>query len=428
MAYIKKLPTGRYCAQIYLGRDPVTHKTRWESKTFDREKDADQWAKALEVKRDDGKYKPTVSTATFADFLRETWLPAHSEQVRSSYNTEKTISKWILRPQSDTPFLGPVKLRSLTVDHFDKLYKAMRDAHGIRPRGIQHVHSLLRRAMKYAVAKNKLANNPTDNATVPTGKLGPARYLTEEQERRFIAAAKKERLTALWHLLLDSGVRPGEAFALKWEPDTSWQSEGAERPRWGWVDLDQKLVCVRATLSRLGVDKDKEGWTLTPPKTENSERDVPVSDDTVTELKRWRKQQITEQLKAGPHWQHHGFVFTTELGTPLGDNVRRAWTSVMKEADGGKGDIGKWGEEPEKPRSGPTPSRSFTPHYSMYVLRHTMISLNFLDGMDLALLSRRAGHDDPAFTFKRYGRGVRANASKVVADNTQRRWRAGSSS
>lgn len=56
MAYIKKLPTGRYCAQIYLGRDPVTRKTRWESKTFDREKDADQWAKALTLHTDGGDY------------------------------------------------------------------------------------------------------------------------------------------------------------------------------------------------------------------------------------------------------------------------------------------------------------------------------------------------------------------------------------
>lgn len=98
---------------------------------------------------------------------------------------------------------------------------------------------------------------------------------------------------------------------------------------------------------------------------------------------------------------------------------------MLREADAGKGDLGTWGPQPPKRRSGPTPERPFRPRFSVYVLRHTMATLNYLDGMDLGLLSRRLGHASYAFTFDTYGRGVSAQHTKVVAENTQRRWRAG---
>ena len=46
-----------------------------------------------------------------------------------------------------------------------------------------------------------------------------------------------------------------------------------------------------------------------------------------------------------------------------------------------------------------------------------MATLNYLDGMPLELLSRRLGHTDPMFTFKRYGKGVRAQHTKAAAAN-----------
>lgn len=41
-------------------------------------------------------------------------------------------------------------------------------------------------------------------------------------------------------------------MALKWEPDS------AEVPHWGWIDLDAKLVKVRATLARAGDGTEQE--------------------------------------------------------------------------------------------------------------------------------------------------------------------------
>jgi integrase len=96
-------------------------------------------------------------------------------------------------------------------------------------------------------------------------------------------------------------------------------------------------------------------------------------------------------------------VFATENGSPLGNNVRRTWIGVLKKADAGCGDLGEWGPEPKKPRSGPTPARSFTPRYSPYVLRHTCATLLLLGGMDLLQVSRRLRHKNISITARFYG-------------------------
>src|SRR5262245_58245511 len=110
MAHIKPIldPTThkpvRWYAQLYLGRHPDTKKVRFVSKTFRNKKEAEAWVTNMQKDRNDGVLRPTTTKITLAEFLRDTWLPNYATQVRSIYNTSKTLGKWILTPQSDTPF------------------------------------------------------------------------------------------------------------------------------------------------------------------------------------------------------------------------------------------------------------------------------------------------------------------------------------
>jgi integrase len=410
--------TGRWYAQIYLGRNPATGKPRFVSKTFAREKEAKEWASNMESERGKGLHKPSTDPKVkLAGFLRDMWLPSYRTQVSSTYNIEKTLGKWIYKVRPDIPFLGRITLKDLTVTDFDNLYVAM-VKHGMQERGIVHLHGLLRRALKFAVGKKYLTVNPTDNATLPKpGKQkeivdaadeeeGEVQYLKREQALRFLAVAKADRWSALWHLLLDGGLRPGEAFALKWRH----------------MDWDASSVKVAGTLVRQGVPKRKAGglgWKVMDPKTTTSKRDIPLSLATTTELRRWKKTQAAERLQMGPEWQDHGFIFATEFGTPLGNNMGRAWDRVLAKADGGKGDLGVWGPEPEKPRSGPTAQRTFTPRFPLYVLRHTSATLALLDDNDLLKVSRRLGHKNISITARFYGH-VQAEHTGDVAESFNR--------
>ena len=155
---------------------------------------------------------------------------------------------------------------------------------------------------------------------------------------------------------------------------------------------------------------------ITRPKTKASIGDVPVRADTLKELRRWKAQQAEQRLLIGPEWQdQQGFVFTTKLGSPLGNNMGRAWTHLLRKADGGRRDLGTWGPEPKKPRTGPMPEREFTPRFSMYVLRHTCATLLLLGGMDLLQVSRRLRHKNIGITARFYGH-VKAEHTTQAAE------------
>jgi len=116
---------------------------------------------------------------------------------------------------------------------------------------------------------------------------------------------------------------------------------------------------------------------------------VPLPTITVRELRAWRAVQNQERPLQGAEWADHGFVFTTTRGTPLDDsNLHRgSFRRIMEAAR-----LGSYvGDEPCKPRRGPTPKRIFKPAFSVYALRHSHASLLLMDGESLLVVSRRLG-------------------------------------
>ena len=76
-------------------------------------------------------------------------------------------------------------------------------------------------------------------------------------------------------------------------------------------------------------------------------------------------------------------VAPTENGSPLGNNMGRLWTRIMRAADK-DGDLGEWVPAPKrKGQHGPQPEQRFTPSFSMYVLRHTRGTLMYEATKDL---------------------------------------------
>lgn len=105
-----------------------------------------------------------------------------------------------------------------------------------------------------------------------------------------------DRLAPLVRFMLGTGLRRGEALALTW----------------GDVDLTGALVRVRGTLGRTST-----GLSVGRTKTEKSRRTVPLPRAAVEALRSQRGLQESDRRRLPLPWQHSGFVFTNELGTPL---------------------------------------------------------------------------------------------------------------
>jgi integrase len=126
---------------------------------------------------------------------------------------------------------------------------------------------------------------------------------------------------------------------------------------------------------------------VTPTKTDESTRTIPITPDIVKGLEEQRRRQLEMRMKAGASWQDHGFVFTNEIGEPLKlYTVRRIYKKICVEAG-----------LPE----------TFSPK----VARHSCASALLNDEVPLKMISERLGHSSIQIT---------ADVYSVVEDRRQR--------
>ena len=139
------------------------------------------------------------------------------------------------------------------------------------------------------------AENPAAVVKRPKVTAKEALFLSPAQVEGILEESQGSRYQPVFAVLANTGLRRGEALAL----------------RWGDVDLTNRRIQVRGTLSREHGD-----LVVTDTKTEKSKRVLFMTDEIAGILRGVRKRQAEERLRAGSVWQETGFVFTTETGQP----------------------------------------------------------------------------------------------------------------
>jgi hypothetical protein len=109
---------------------------------------------------------------------------------------ESTIStNRILADKHVLPLIGARKLKQLTADEVDNWLDGLTDK--LATRSLRGVHSILKRAIRQAQARDKVLRNVAELVTTPKGKEGrPSKALTLEQATAVLDKAKTSRLHA----------------------------------------------------------------------------------------------------------------------------------------------------------------------------------------------------------------------------------------
>jgi integrase len=136
------------------------------------------------------------------------------------------------------------------------------------------------------------ADPPSQKATRPA----PPKTWSASEVGMFLEHVDGDRLNPLWLLYASSGLRRGEALAL----------------RWSALDLERGY----AAISRASVTAGYRVHQSTP-KTDRGRRSVALDSATVAALREHRRHQATERLALGPAYQDHRLAFCQEDGTPL---------------------------------------------------------------------------------------------------------------
>ncbi|WP_079406601.1 tyrosine-type recombinase/integrase [Streptomyces sp. 3211] len=181
----------------------------------------------------------------------------------------------------------------------------------LSPLTLAYIHSVLKSALEHAVREEEITRNVARN--VRTGTPRPRRFepLTADEARQFLAAARDDRLFALYELALRTGLRKGELLGLQWED----------------LDLRKGTASIRRTLQRTQTG----GLTALPTKTRASERRIALPSECIHSLKEHREVQKRGATLEG--WKDNGLVFTTQAGGPIDPaNLNRRFRSLLERA------------------------------------------------------------------------------------------------
>jgi integrase len=119
-----------------------------------------------------------------------------------------------------------------------------------------------------AVMNDVIRKHPMDGVryTKPVRAVDDIKYLTVEEQQKFLEAAKRSHNYRQYVLLLETGLRTGELIGLTWDS----------------IDWKEHTLTVSKTLE---FRHKQSYWRAGPPKTEKSYRTIPLTDRAYQVLK-----------------------------------------------------------------------------------------------------------------------------------------------
>lgn len=341
----------------WIGRltydDPATGLRKRTQVSADTKKGA---ATALKAVRDrvDGHKPIRDDKGEFGTFA-ENWISTTLE-VSDRKASTKTLYAGLTRTHVVTSDLGRTpmnKVRATTVERFISHLRKK----GLSESTVRQVYTVARGIADAAVRDRHMTENPFGQIKRPKVTKVEAAHLEAEQVDLLIEKAGDSRYALVFEFLVNTGMRRGEALALRWSD----------------VDLPDRTARVRATLVR------QDGELIrTEPKSTAAKRTIPLSASALDVLKRAKTRTAAERLRAGSKWSDSGYVFVTEFGEP--SDPRNALRALQVAAE-----------------------RAELPGVGLHTLRHTAASLMLANGVPISTVSRIMGHASIQVTVDIYG-------------------------
>ena len=202
---------------VHAGRDPVTGKKRYVSRTVKGTKRQAQRELAALVTQV-GHGIPT-DTATTVGQLLDAWFAQAKGDFSPStvYETNGIIERYL------KPGVGEARLDRLRAPEIDAYYRRLLDGsanHGrpLGPATIRRLHGILRRALGQAVRWGWIAHNYAADASPPRVHAPELRPPTPAEVARLfrLASAEDPTLATFVILAAATGARRSELVALRW--------------------------------------------------------------------------------------------------------------------------------------------------------------------------------------------------------------------
>lgn len=359
-SYMLKNGEKRYEFPVYLGVDPLTDKQKRTMKRgFKTIKEADLALARIKLDVANGTYHKECAE-TYQE-IYDLWVKQYEKTVEESTYVKTTgvFKNHIL------PSMGAYKIEKIHVDVCQKHV----DEWASKLKKFRMVKAYAAKVLNFAIKRGYIQTNPFAYVDLPTniskkpigaGEGEEENFYTREQLIEFLTCLEREsnhKAYVLFRLLAFSGMRKGEALALKWND----------------LNFTTNEIRINKALSRGKDSKLYEKSTKT-----GIARTIKMDDKTMAVLKEWKKKQKQDYLILGFNtMQPKQLVFSNEHNEYLQPTKTRKWIIHVQ----------------DKYKLG-----TITTHG----LRHTHCSLLFEAGASLKEVQVRLGHSDVKTTMDIY--------------------------
>ncbi len=250
----------------------------------------------------------------------------------------------------------------------DAFYALLR-SEGKSEDAVHRVHMRLAQIFDHATKRRMIGVNPMLAIDAPTVRTKAPTVLSAVQIGRFLTFAGNDGYSPLWLVLVQTGMRRGEALGLRWQD----------------VDFEKGKISVRQTVEVL-----HGAAHISTPKTVAARRTIMLFSESLAALKAHRTRQLERRLLA-PMWNDLDLVFCTPTGGALNpNNVLRNFALIRHKAN-----------------AKATEDKAETlPAFTIHDLRHTHASHLLDAGWNVAKVSKRLGHANPGITMKIYAHAL----------------------
>ena len=275
---------------------------------------------------------------------------------------ERTYKKYLRQIENYIiPQLGKYEVDNLSA-HILQKFTVELSGNGLAANTVNGIISVLKSSLKRAVVLGITQAQFADAIVRPKSREKQVESFNKEEQRKieqYISDSKKDKLFGII-LCLYTGLRIGELIALQ------------------WVDIDFTKGIL--FISKSCHDNWENGQyikVIDTPKTECSERIIPVPKQLLARLRELKKKTASEYIIQGKS------DYGAEVRT-----YQRTFENLLIKLE--------------------------IPHKGFHALRHTFATRALEVGMDVKTLSEILGHKNPTITLKRYAHSMLEHKTEMM--------------